>query len=125
MTHPAVSDQWLITQVEFGECLSVCRDALYLTRQARLAMGSSMDRIQRILILKNSVLSPVDLLASHPDLYLIHATNEDLAQLFGTDSLSASPSIFLVDRRGFVVFRYEATVSPTSFIRELRRLVTF
>jgi len=125
MAHPAVSDQWLVVQIEVGKCLADCRDALYLTRQARLALGRNMYRVQRILVVKNAFLTPVDLLPSHPDLHLIHATNEDLAPLFGSDSLSQSPRIFLVDRRGFVVFRYEATVSPASFIRELGRLVVF
>lgn len=125
MAHPAVSDHWLIVQIQAKPCAAACRGALYLTRQARIAQGRRMDRIQRILIVSNSTPPASDLLSANPDLHLFQTTDQRVEQLLANGTLSGSPPIYLVDRRGFVVFRYEATVAPEIFIRELGKLVAF
>ena len=125
MAHPAVSEHWLLVHTGSGACALACRDALYLTRQARTAQGRNMARIQRIWIISDATPPAADLLAAHPDLLLLHAADERVTRQLGDGTSSMSPPIYLVDRRGFVVFRYTATVEPGVFIRELGKLVRF
>lgn len=125
LSHPAVNDHWLVVHFESGSCASACRYALYLTRQARLAQGRYMDRLQRLWIVSDAKPPNGELLAANPDIALIHATDDSVAQQFGTSLASESPAIYLVDRRGFVVFQYQTTVDPMVFIREIGKLVRF
>jgi hypothetical protein len=124
LQRPAVSEQWLVVYAAPGACAQACRDALYLTRQARAAQGRNMARIQRIWITDGT--SPeANLLAAHPDLRLLQTSDPDVLQPPGQEPVVGAPSIYLVDRRGFVVFRYASTVDPAAFIRELGKLVKF
>lgn len=125
IAHPVVGERWLLVHAGSGACASTCRDALYLTRQARKAQGRNMDRIQRIWIITDAKPPNADMLVAHPDLLVVRAMDAHVAQQLGPDLQDVSPLIYLVDRRGFVVFRYDASVEPTAFIRELGKLVKF
>jgi hypothetical protein len=120
VAHPEVGEHWLVVHASSGICDPACRDALYLTRQARTAQGRNMERIQRVWILADAVMPPADLLALHPDLLLLKPVNGRVMEQF-----KAGTDIHLVDRRGFVVFRYSAASDPKAFIRELGKLVKF
>lgn len=106
-------------------CSFACRDALYPTRQARAAPGRNMERVQRIWIISDATTPTAGLLAANPDLLLLRTTDRRLLQKLNSESPSASPVIFLVDCKGFLVFRYEATVTPGAFIRELGKWARF
>ena len=120
MAHPAVSEQWLVVHAGSGLCDPICRDALYLTRQARTAQGRNMERIQRVWIITDATMPAADLLALHPDLLLLRATDRRAIGPF-----EAGAAIHLVDPRGYVVFSYSAASDPKAFIRELGKLVRF
>jgi hypothetical protein len=125
LAPPGVSGQWWVVVTGAGACNMACRDVLYLTRQARTAQGRNMERLQRVWILTDATRPSAELLASHPDLQLLLATDERVVRLLGGETDGAAAPIHLVDRRGYVVFRYEATVAPGAFIRELGKLVRF
>lgn len=125
IAQTGVREHWLIVHVESGICASACRYAMYLTRQARMAQGGDSVRIQRIWIISDKVLPSHELLAANPDLLVLHSVDPQSIQQFMPESLTSSPVIHLVDRRGYVVFRYDATVDPNTFIRELSKLVRF
>jgi hypothetical protein len=125
MDRAGVGDQWLVVHVEHGACSLACRDALYLTRQARTAQGRNMMRVQRIWIISDAKVPSKDLLTANPDLLLVRPTTTRLLQQMNQESASLSEVIYLVDRRGFLVFRYDAHVAPGAFIRELGNLIRF
>jgi len=125
LAPPGVGGQWWVVVTGPGACDLACRDVLYLTRQARTAQGRNMERLQRVWILTDATRPSAELLASHPDLQLLLASDERVAQLLGGGPKDAASPIHLIDRRGYVVFRYEATVEPGAFIRELGKLVRF
>lgn len=120
LAHPEVAERWMVVHAGSGVCDAICRDALYLTRQARTAQGRNMDRIQRVWIIVDAAQPPADMLALHPDLLLLKTVNRRAIETF-----MAAGVIHLVDRRGFVVFRYAPTVDPKVFILELGKLVKF
>jgi len=120
LAHPEVGERWMVVHAGSGACDSICGEALYLTRQARTAQGRNMERIQRVWIIVDTTPPATDLLALHPDLLLLKAVDRRAIETF-----MAAGAIHLVDRRGFVVFRYAPTIDPKAFIRELGKLVKF
>ena len=120
LAHPEVGEHWMVVHAGSGVCDSTCRNALYLTRQARTAQGRNMERIQRVWIVVDTTPPAADLLVLHPDLLLLKTVDSRVIEKFTT-----AGAIHLVDRRGFVVFRYASSVDPRAFIRELGKLVKF
>jgi hypothetical protein len=122
LEHPEVSGKWLVILAAPGSCDERCRHALYLTRQARTAQGRNMARIDRLWLITDTTAPAADLMAAHPDLVLIRATEGKVLQLLGGGE---NRYINLVDRRGLLVFRYADDPEPKAFIRELGKLIKF
>lgn len=122
LEHSGVSGKWLVIFAAPGGCDERCQHALYLTRQARTAQGRNMARIDRLWLITDSTMPAAGLMAAHPDLVLVKATEAKVLQVLGG---SQSRHINLVDRRGLLVFRYSDDPEPKAFIRELGKLIKF
>jgi len=122
LEHPAVSGKWLLIFAAPGACDERCQHTLYLTRQARTAQGRNMVRIDRLWVITDGTAPARDLMAAHPDLVLVKATDAKLLQVLGG---SESRHLNLVDRRGLLVFRYSDDPEPKAFINELGKLIRF
>lgn len=122
LAHPEVSGKWLVIFAAPGGCDERCQQALYLTRQARTAQGRNMARIDRLWLITDATTPAAGLMAVHPDLVAVKATDAKVLQLLGG---SESRHINLVDRRGLLVFRYSDDPEPKDFIRELGKLIKF
>lgn len=122
LEHPEVGGKWLVVLAAPGSCDERCQHALYLTRQARTAQGRNMARIDRLWLVTDAVAPAAELMAAHPDLVLIRATDGRVLQLLGGGERRY---INLVDRRGLLVFRYSDDPEPKAFIRELGKLIKF
>lgn len=122
MEHPEVSGKWLVIFAAPGGCDERCQHALYLTRQARTAQGRNVSRLDRYWLVTDAITPAASLMAAHPDLVLIKATDAKVLQLLGGGD---GRHINLVDRRGLLVFRYSDDPEPKAFIRELGKLIKF
>ena len=122
MEHPEVSGKWMVIFAAPGACDERCQHALYLTRQARTAQGRNVARIDRYWLVTDAITPAASLMAAHPDLVLIKATDVKVLQLLGGGD---GRHINLVDRRGLLVFRYADDPEPKAFIRELGKLIKF
>lgn len=122
LEHPAVSGKWLLIFAAPGACDERCQHTLYLTRQARTAQGRNVTRIDRLWLITDASTPAADLMAAHPDLVLIKATDAKVLEVLGGKE---SRHINLVDRRGLLVFRYSDDPEPKAFIRELGKLIKF
>lgn len=122
LEHPEVSGKWLVIFAAPGNCDERCQHVLYLTRQARTAQGRNIARVDRLWLVTDATPPAHDLLAAHPDLVLVRATDGKVLQLLGGGERRY---INLVDRRGLLVFRYSDDPEPKAFIRELGKLIKF
>ena len=122
MEHSEVSGKWMVIFAAPGACDDRCQQALYLTRQARTAQGRNVARVDRYWLVTDAITPAASLMAAHPDLVLITATDASVLKLLGG---SESRHINLVDRRGLLVFRYSDDPEPKAFIRELGKLIKF
>jgi hypothetical protein len=122
LEHPAVGGKWLLIFAAPGACDERCQHTLYLTRQARTAQGRNVTRIDRLWLITDASTPAADLMAAHPDLILIKATDAKALRVLGGNE---SRHINLVDRRGLLVFRYSDDPEPKAFISELSKLIRF
>ena len=113
-----IGGHWLMLQTAPAACDEPCQQALYLSRQVRIAQAKAMDRITRVWVLTDAGTPSAELLAQHPDLLVVRLAGPAPLPLTGGD-------VYLIDRRGFLVFRYAASVDPAAFIKELGKLVKF
>ena len=81
-----------------------------------------MARVDRLWLITDAAAPAADLMAAHPDLVVIKATDGKVLQLLGGGERRY---INLVDRRGLLVFRYPDDPEPKAFIRELGKLIKF
>lgn len=122
LEHPAVSGKWLLIFAAPGGCDQRCQHTLYLTRQARTAQGRNVTRLDRVWLITDASTPAAALMAAHPDLVLIKATDAKVLDVLGGKE---SRQINLVDRRGLLVFRYSDDPEPKAFIREIGKLIKF
>lgn len=114
----ALGDRWLVAHVARRSCDADCSSRLHLTRQARVAMYKNITRVQRVLFLADELEIPT-VVAEHGDLALLRLpSDQSLADL-------REDRIYLIDRRGYLVFRYDGATPPKEFIRDLERLIKF
>ena len=122
LEHSEVSGKWLAIFAAPGACDERCRHTLYLTRQARTAQGRNMVRLERLWLVSDATEPSPELLAAHPDLVVVKASDAQILNVLGGGD---NRQINLVDRRGFLVFRYPDDAEPKGFIRELGKLIKF
>lgn len=115
-----IGEKWRIVIFAPGGCDARCQHSLYLTRQSRTAQGRNMTRVERLWIVSDGVPPASDLLAAHRDLVAVTAVDGRVAESLGE---SPQRSIYLVDRRGLLVFRYPDDAEPKAFISELGKLI--
>lgn len=112
-------EHWTVIYASAAACDALCKQTLYLTRQARTAQGKHMNRVLRLWVLTDGDAPSPAVLAEHPDLVVLRAAPS------WPQELRDARQFHLVDRRGLLVFRYPADVEPPRYLRELARLVKF
>ncbi len=91
-------DKWTLLILDNGTCDDDCRERLYITRQAQIALGREADRIQRWYVhrhpISNEALRPF-FAEHHPRMVVV------------LGNVAMSPSAFyLVDPQGFLMMAY-------------------
>ena len=74
-------DRWTLLFIGSASCDARCRDALYLTRQTRLALNKDAHRVATRVFLRRSVRCGSRAPAQHPDLIVAAATQSQLEAL--------------------------------------------
>ena len=100
--------RWVLIQVADGVWGAPCRTGLFLVRQARLAQGPDMDRVDRLLLAKQ----------------VLQAGDRELHQAIAADaSLPLAAGLYLMDPLGRIMMRYPQSPDSAGLIRDLRRLL--
>lgn len=124
LAHAKVEDRWTLVYASPGACDSRCQSTLYLTRQARTAQGKAAARLERLWVITDGAVPPVELSAAHPDLQIVRLDRPGALPELGGEGTQPR-RLHLVDRRGQVVMRYGDQPDPMKFIKELGRLIKF
>jgi cytochrome oxidase Cu insertion factor (SCO1/SenC/PrrC family) len=122
-------NRWTLLYLGDGACDARCRDALYLTRQTRLALHKDADRVRRLWLATGPCRPTRELGAQHPDLVVAVPTPVQLAALAqlipakDSATLTASSRIYIVDPLGNLMMSYAADAPDRALLDDLKRLL--
>ena len=121
--------KWDMIYIGDGACDERCREALYLTRQSRIALNKDMDRVQRIFLVTGNCCDLSFLEREHPDLLVAELDGEAGGTLLAPfpvyDGIPASEAgrIYLVDPLGNLVLSYSAAAPDKALLTDLKKLL--
>jgi cytochrome oxidase Cu insertion factor (SCO1/SenC/PrrC family) len=121
--------KWTMLYVGDGACDTRCRQALYLTRQSRVALNKDMDRVQRVFLVTGRCCDAEFLGREHPD--LVVGLVEDAASAvvlepfptYGGVPVTAAGRIYVVDPLGNLVLSYAAEAPDKALLTDLKKLL--
>jgi hypothetical protein len=118
----ALHGKWVLLQIDRAECASACRKKLLYMRQARLAQGKDMERIERVWLVSDE--APVDaaLLREFRGTRVLRAGSSGLLKDFPAPRAPAD-HIYVVDPLGNLMLRYPPDPDPSGLTRDLSRLL--
>ncbi len=118
--------RWTLVLAAPAACAEPCRQALYRMRQARLAQGEAMARVDRLWLLADGGEPARDALSAEPDLRLARADDDWLQRL---PENARGGQVFLVDPLGNVMMRFpvqpDTLIATQGMIRDLQRLLKY
>lgn len=115
---------WTVVYVGDGGCDAACRQALYVMRQTRLALGADMTRISRVFLVSGNCCARDYLAREHAGLVVLQATGTPGTRLLGKfPSGDRAHSLFLVDPLGNLMMRYDVRRSPGGLLLDLKKLL--
>ena len=121
--------KWTMLYVGDGRCDGRCRQALYLTRQTRLALNQDAGRVQRVLLATGNCCDSEFLARDHADLVVAMLTGSDSPALIAPFPLydgvpvARAGRIYLVDPLGNLLMSYPARAPDRALLDDLRKLL--
>ena len=131
ITFASLKQHWSVIHTLAEQCQQSCEQALYHTRQTRLALGKDANRVQRILLSPNRALLN-RLATAHPDAIrvLVHAAGDEsphglenqLRPIIRQHNLGADDAL-LVDPLGNLMMIIPASLDPGRLLKDLKHLL--
>jgi len=122
--------KWSLVMLADQKCDAACEDAIYKTRQARLAQGKEMSRVRRVLVLNQMQLSEEQLLRyrqQQPDLIVVTGTPEEVKVLTRQFALAESENplghVFMLDPLANHMMNYKSGFEAGGLLKDIRRLL--
>ena len=124
-TAESLKHRWNVVHLLAAHCDEACQQALYHTRQTRLALGKDANRLQRILLSPSRDLLK-RLAAAHPDAIrlLLSETGleNQLAPIAKRRNLGANDAL-LIDPLGNLMMMLPANLAPALLLKDLKHLL--
>jgi hypothetical protein len=122
--------KWTIAYLGDGACDERCREALYLSRQSRIALNKDMDRVQRVFLATGNCCDSGFLAAEHPDLAVAVLGNDADSQalLAKIPALGGVPPatagrLYVIDPLGNLVLSYSAAAPDKALLTDVKKLL--
>jgi len=118
-----IGGRWLLLYSNDGACEDGCRRALYILRQSRLALGSDMERLGRVLLRVES--APDTVIPGQEYAGTTILTDDALSEwLQHKKPAAAAPGgYFLVDPLGNLVMYFSPEVDPSAMLEDIKHLL--
>lgn len=131
---PAAADvlrgRWTIAYVGAGDCDERCREALYLSRQSRIALNKDMDRVQRVFLATGQCCDEARLKSEHPDLAVVRLGDDAgsrslLAAFPRYDGVApeAAGRLYVIDPLGNLVLSYSPQAPDKALLTDVKKLL--
>ena len=118
----SMNGHWTLVYAGPAACGDACQQALYTTRQTRLAQGKEMGRVSRLWLVTDGGTPAPALLEAHPELRVAHADPRWLPLLPGAEQ---GAFVYLVDPLGNVMMRFPEQADIKLVIKDLQRLLKY
>jgi hypothetical protein len=122
--------KWTVAYLGDGACDERCRQALYLSRQSRIALNKDMDRVQRVFLATGNGIDTAFMTTEHPDLVLalLGSDPESQALLAKFPSLDGVPAatagrLYVIDPLGNLVLSYSAAAPDKALLTDVKKLL--
>jgi hypothetical protein len=108
--------------IDSAACDAYCEKKLYFMRQARLAQGKEMGRVERAFLITDKAPIAPEKLAPYEGTWFLRAGSREFLESFPAAG-SRAAHIYLVDPLGNVILRYPRDPDPRRMIKDLQRLL--
>lgn len=120
-----IHGKWTLLYVAGDKCDLYCEASLFKTRQARLALGEDIGRVQRLyLVIDRHTLSNLpSVLSEHPR--MVVAAIDKAVQPTVMEVLGKAPEgqVYIIDPLGNVMMRYPPNATSKGMIKDLKHLL--
>jgi cytochrome oxidase Cu insertion factor (SCO1/SenC/PrrC family) len=117
--------KWTLVYVAGNKCDLYCEASLFKTRQARLALGEDIGRVQRLyLVIDRHTLNNLpSVLSEHPRMTV--AAIDKTVQPAVMEVLGKAPvgQVYIIDPLGNVMMRYPPTATSKGMLKDLKHLL--
>ncbi len=114
--------KWVLLQADRADCDAPCRAKLFNMRQARLAQGQNMDRVERVWLLLDEGRPPAEIAHLCDGVVIARGAAALTAALPAAD---VRDPIFLIDPLGLLILKFPAHADPRGMIKDLERLLRY
>ena len=114
--------KWVMLQIDSGVCGEGCRKKLLYMRQARLAQGKAMDRIERVWLVTDSAVHDGSLAREFEGTRIARADASPILAEFPA-ARSRTDHIYVVDPLGNLMLRFPEDPDPRRMVKDLARLL--
>lgn len=124
VTLDAYQGDWLMIQVDSGDCAEACEKKLFALRQLRLMQGKEMERIERVwLITDDKPLSTV-LMREYDGTRMVRVNADALKAWLPTEAdTRMEDHIYIVDPRGHLMMRFPKNADPQKVKNDMSKLL--
>jgi len=114
--------KWVLLQSDSAGCSDGCREKLLYMRQARLAQGRDVERVERVWLLDDDAIPDASLLREHEGLQVARVPR---GIFLGEFPSSGNPAgyIYVVDPRGNLMLRFPGNPDAHKMLKDLARLL--
>ena len=117
--------KWTLVYFGGSRCDLYCEAGLFKMRQARLALGENISRVQRLLLFDNT--ADLDGLASildeHPRLITASLTEDMHTAVLESFGERPEGNVYIVDPLGNVMMRYPPNATTKGLLKDLKHLL--
>ncbi|WP_049722984.1 hypothetical protein [Gilvimarinus polysaccharolyticus] len=124
------SKRWRYVIPGNASCDKTCLDNLYLTRQVHIRLNEKAERVERIYLLQDEVLSPEltqHIKEQHPLLRVMTIKRSDLTEALKGSNFSDDPvaagRYFLMDQEGFLMLAYTPVHSGGELLKDIKKML--
>lgn len=116
---------WTLVYIGTDGCHADCKAALYAMRQARLATGEHMRKVQRLYVVPGGDAPKADFVASWPGVTIaLGAGAEGMDFMRQFTAVRPAGSIYIVDPNGLLMMTFSKHANPEGLVKDLRHLLT-
>tara|TARA_Y100001935_G_scaffold26898_1_gene20404 strand:- start:631 stop:1206 length:576 start_codon:yes stop_codon:yes gene_type:complete len=117
-----LKDKWTLIYNMPLECNSDCMEEIHLIRQVNIALGKDMNRLQRILLIPQSIqqVSLQKILTEYPKLIIVKKDNSSFPQTI--KKIDNNFVLFLSDPLGNVILGYEKKFKGKKLLKDIKKL---